>query len=165
MYLLSTSIEIAAPPATVRDKFLDFSSIPEYTPNGFVRSIAPAASDKSPRDLKPGDQLKCSIGYGKMQISPTLHENTSSTFSWRGSLLGVFAGVHMFHFEEIPGLGEGQKSRTRFVHEEKFTGVLSFLIGENFVAKWVGANEDTRKGFNGFNQDFKVWVERAESRK
>ncbi|KAK9369481.1 hypothetical protein V1509DRAFT_457812 [Lipomyces kononenkoae] len=164
MYLLTTSIEIAAPPATVREMFLDFSSMPEYTPNGFLRSIAPAVSDKSPWDLKPGDQLKCSIDYGKMQISPIIHENTSSMFSWRGSLLGVFSGVHMFHFEEISGSGEGQQSRTRFVHEEKFTGLLSFLIGENFIAKWVGATEDTRKGFSGFNHDFKVWVEQ-ESRK
>jgi hypothetical protein len=97
-----------------------------------------------------------------MQFSLIVQENTSSLFSWRGSLLGIFVGEHMFHFEEIPGSAEGDQSRTRFVQEEKFTGLISFVMGEGLLAKSIGTREDTKKGFEGFNRDFKTWVEQEK---
>ena len=36
---------------------------------------------------------------------------------------------------------------------------MAFTVGEGAVAKMVGLNEKTRKGFEGFNRDFKKWVE------
>ncbi|EAW13724.1 SRPBCC domain-containing protein [Aspergillus clavatus NRRL 1] len=157
MYTVTTSIEIAAPPATVREKFLDFPSIPKYSPEGFIRSIVPV-TDKSPVDLQAGDKLNCTVGYGKMQFSPIVQENSPSLFSWVGSIPGIFTGEHAFRFEGISS-GEGQQIRTRLVHEEKFTGLLSFLMGENILARSAGMVDDMKKKFGGFNEDFKAWVE------
>ncbi|KAH3315957.1 hypothetical protein KXW17_002611 [Aspergillus fumigatus] len=141
MYLIATSIEINAPPATVREKFLDFSSISKYSPNGFIRSISAVDPTKSSTDLQPGDKFNVCAGYGKMKFSPVVSSNTQSMFSWVGSVPGIFTGEHVFRFEEIPASEQGQ-SRTRY----------------------VGLAEDSRKGFAGFNHDFKAWVEeeRAE---
>lgn len=63
-----------------------------------------------------------------MKFSPVVSSNTQSMFSWVGSVPGIFTGEHVFRFEEIPASEQGQ-SRTRFVHEETFTGLLSFLMG------------------------------------
>jgi hypothetical protein len=38
---------------------------------------------------------------------------------------------------------------------------LGFIIGENGFAKMLGVREDTANGFEGFNKDFKAWVERG----
>ena len=83
-------------------------------------------------------------------------ENSPSCFRWIGELpLGLFSGEHSFHFEpssETPG-------GTTFVHQEEFTGLLSFLMGGGLVARSVGAAEKTKKGFEGFNVDLKAWCE------
>ncbi|KAF4232527.1 hypothetical protein CNMCM6457_004853 [Aspergillus fumigatiaffinis] len=158
MYLITTSIEINAPPATVREKFLDFSSISKYSPNGFIRSISPVDPTKSSIDLQPGDKLNVCAGYGKMKFSPVVSSNTPSMFSWIGSIPGIFTGEHLFRFEEIPASGQEQ-NRTRFVQEETFTGLLSFLMGEGFLARYVGLGEDSRKGYDWFNHDLKAWIE------
>ncbi|KAL4778740.1 hypothetical protein BJX76DRAFT_365993 [Aspergillus varians] len=158
MAIISTSVEIAASPATVRQKFLDFPSLPTYTPTGFIRSITPADTTISPADLKPGDKLSCVVGYGKMNFSPVLVENSEKQFSWSGSLLGVFTGVHAFRFESSSSSGQ---EGTRLVHEERFSGLLGGIMGEGYLARWLGMREDTRKGFEGFNADFKKWVEGA----
>ncbi|KAL2864770.1 SRPBCC domain-containing protein [Aspergillus lucknowensis] len=158
MYIISKSIEIAASPATVREKFLDFPSIPSYTPNGFVGSISPAP-DKAPSALVPGDKLTCVMGVNKMKFSPVVLENSPAVFSWRGSLpAGIFTGEHIFRFEEVEG-----GIKTRLVHEERFTGLLAgALMGRGWVSGWVGMREETEKGFEGFNEDFKAWVEGSE---
>ncbi|KAF4168864.1 hypothetical protein CNMCM6936_000809 [Aspergillus lentulus] len=158
MYLITTSIEINAPPATVREKFLDFPAISKYSSNGFIRSISPVDPTKPSIELQPGDKLNVCAGYGKMKFSPVVSSNTPSMFSWIGSIPGIFTGEHMFRFEEIPTSGQEQ-SRTRLVHEERFTGLLSFLMGGGFLASYVGLGEDSRKGFDGFNHDLKSWVE------
>ncbi|PWY71781.1 hypothetical protein BO94DRAFT_578646 [Aspergillus sclerotioniger CBS 115572] len=154
MPAITTTVEIAAPPSTVRAKFLDFASIPSYTPTGFIRSIVPA-DNKPPTTLQPGDKLTCIVGYGKMTFTPVVRQNTPSLFSWIGSLPGVFTGEHRFVFEEIPN----QPGRTRLVHEERFSGMLGFLMGGNLMANAAGWNENTRSGFESFNRDFKLWVE------
>jgi hypothetical protein len=63
---------------------------------------------------------------------------------------GLFTGEHSFRFEpskETPG-------STTFVHSEKFSGILSFMIapGTSFANKTV-------KGFEDFNKDLKANVE------
>jgi hypothetical protein len=55
-----------------------------------------------------------------------------------------------------------KQSHTSFVQEVKFTGLLSFFMGEDFVAKSIGIAADARKGFNEFNDDFKPWLEQAK---
>ncbi|KAL4876468.1 hypothetical protein BJY04DRAFT_223101 [Aspergillus karnatakaensis] len=154
MASIITSIEISASPAIVREKFLDFPSLPTYTPTGFITSISPASPTTRPQDLQKGDKLHCTVGYGKFNITPTLVSNTESEFSWCGSLAGVFTGTHYFRFEE---LDDGKK--TRFVHGEDFGGVLAGLYGEGWLGWLVGAREGAVKGFEGFNADFKGWVE------
>ncbi|PVH70419.1 hypothetical protein DL98DRAFT_136342 [Cadophora sp. DSE1049] len=151
---VTTSIDITAPPAVVREKFLDFPSIPKYTPNGFIRSIAPSTLRTTPKDLQPGDKLDCVLRYGKTSISTTVVVNNPELFSWSASFLGKVIGEHMFRFEELDGGG-----RTRFVHEERFVPALWLLMGENWLARAIGAREETFEGFKGFNQDFKVWIE------
>ena len=77
-------------------------------------------------------------------------------FMWGGSgLLGTFNGDHAFHFKPSTVTPGG----TTFVQEEKFTGMLTFVMGENIVARGVGFRENTEKGFKRFNADLKKWCE------
>jgi hypothetical protein len=112
----------------------------------------------SSHSLRPGDQLNISVGYGKFNISPLITENTPIQFSWKGSIPG-FSGEHIFRFEEIPGAVTEEQSRTKFIHKEEFTGLLSFMMGQNIFANLVGEAAKAKNGFDGFNKDFKAWVE------
>ncbi|PYI09597.1 hypothetical protein BO78DRAFT_394805 [Aspergillus sclerotiicarbonarius CBS 121057] len=154
MHPVTTTVEIAASPSTVREKFLDFASIPKYTPTGFIRAIVPA-DNKAPMTLQPGDKLTCTVGYGKMKFGAAVWNNTPELFSWGGSLPGIFTGEHRFVFEKVAG----QPNRTRLVHEEHFSGLFGFVMGEGFVARSAGWAEKTKTGFESFNRDFKAWVE------
>lgn len=69
--------------------------------------------------------------------------------------MGTFNGNHAFHFTE----SETNKGATTFVQEEQFDGALAFMIGEGMLGNMIGFREKTRKGFEGFNNDFKKWVE------
>jgi hypothetical protein len=62
---------------------------------------------------------------------------------------------HIFRFEPSTKTQGG----TTFVHEESFTGILAFLMGEGFVARSVGLRESTKRGFEGYNKDLKAWCE------
>ncbi|CAI6340086.1 unnamed protein product [Periconia digitata] len=155
MQLISTAIEIAATPEVVRQKFLDFPSWPKFQrENGWFLSIAPTDTAKAPQDLQEKDTLDVNIQLGKMQ--PTLLENTPNVFRWIGNgLMGTFNGAHAFRFHPsstTPGA-------TTLVHEEEFTGALTWMVGEGVVAKSLGMREKTRKGFEGFNEDLKKWCE------
>ncbi|KAL5337121.1 hypothetical protein BJX70DRAFT_399928 [Aspergillus crustosus] len=156
---INTSIEINAPPTVVREKFLDFPSLPTYTPTGFVRSITPANPSTKPLDLQSGDKLHCTMNYGKMKFTSTVASNTPSEFSWSGSIPGIFAGTHFFRFEEVSS--DSGKSKTRLVHGEEFSGLLAGIYGEGWLGRLVGVREAGVKGFSGFNEDFKRWVEGA----
>ncbi|KAJ6255800.1 hypothetical protein Dda_9410 [Drechslerella dactyloides] len=152
MYHLYTTIEISASPNTVREKFLDFSQLPTYHPNGFFKSIKTAVPDKA---FEPGVKLH-NVLEG-MTIEPTLIENSATCFRWGGTgLLGTFSGEHIFRFEPSTKTQGG----TTFVHEEKFTGLLSFIMGHNPVARGIGLRDSTQKGFERYNRDLKVWCEK-----
>ncbi|KAF2117208.1 hypothetical protein BDV96DRAFT_598134 [Lophiotrema nucula] len=152
MGLLTTSIEIAASPETVRQKFLDFASIPQYHPNGFFKSISPQDPSKP---LTPGDKLHNVLE--DMTIDPTLLENSPTCFRWGGSgLMGQFKGEHIFRFEPSTQTPGG----TTFTHEEKFAGSLAFIIGPGPVGRMIGFRESTRKGFESYNRDLKAWCEK-----
>ncbi|KAL4863250.1 hypothetical protein BDV12DRAFT_206677 [Aspergillus spectabilis] len=155
---INTSIEINAPPAVVREKFLDFPSIPTYTPNGFVASITPVNTSITPHDLKPGDKLLCAMGYGKFKFTSTVVNNTPEEFSWCGSLPGIFTGTHFFKFEEIASTTGGGVN-TRLVHGERFSGLLAGVYGEGWLGRVAGLRKGGEEGFAGFNGDFKRWVE------
>ncbi|KAL3421070.1 activator of hsp90 ATPase 1 family protein [Phlyctema vagabunda] len=157
MPTITTKVEIAATPEEVRSKFLDFSQIPNYSPNGFVRQIEPV-EPKSSSEIKTGDFLNCVMGYGSMKFTPTVLENSSSVFSWRGSIPGLFVGDHSFRFESVKA-ASGTET-TMFVQDEVFTGLLSFLMGDGLLANWAGQMEKTKSGFESYNKDFKAWVEK-----
>ncbi|KAL3258396.1 hypothetical protein ABHI18_006073 [Aspergillus niger] len=158
MYTITTSVEIAAPPGVVRDKFLDFAALPTYSPSGFIRHIS-SVIDKPPTHLQAGDRLNCTVNYGKTHFTPIVQANTPALFSWVGSIPGIFTGEHRFSFGSIDADQPGKPYRTRLVHEERFTGLLSFLMGQGMLANAAGWRENTRQGFDTFNRDFKAWVE------
>ncbi|KAF3920660.1 hypothetical protein ABW21_db0206742 [Orbilia brochopaga] len=152
MHHIYTTIEISASPSTVREKFLNFSQLPSYHPNGFFKSISTAVPNAP---LEPGVKLH-NVLEG-MTIEPTLLENSTSRFSWGGTgLLGTFSGEHIFRFEPSAKTQGG----TTFIHEEKFTGLLSFIIGNGLVARSIGFRNSTEKGFERYNRDLKDWCEK-----
>lgn len=76
---------------------------------------------------------------------------------------GIFTGAHAFRFESVSDSETtGAEARTRLVHEERFSGLLAGLMGEGYFGSLFGMREDTRKGFEGFNADFKKWVESSK---
>jgi hypothetical protein len=135
-------------------QFLDFPSIPTYT-TGFVGSITPTPA-KDPHTLVPGDKLSCVMG--NMNFAPVVVRNEPAIFSWRGSVPFVFTGEHMFRFEDVEG-----GAKTRLVHEESFSGLLAGIMGEGWMSSMSALRGDTIKGFEGFNADFKRWVEGSGS--
>ncbi|KAF8864632.1 hypothetical protein BDZ45DRAFT_721605 [Acephala macrosclerotiorum] len=148
--VISTQIEISASPEVVRAKFLDFSKIPTYSPNGFFKSIGPTIPG---RPLEPGVRM-----YNELDgatIKPILLENSPQTFRWRGSMLGLLNAIHIFGFQP----STSSPGHTNFIHEEEFSGLLAFLMGEGILARWFGLREKTRKRFVGYNEDLKRWCE------
>lgn len=69
--------------------------------------------------------------------------------------MGTFNGNHAFHFLE----SQSTKGATTLVQEEQFDGALAWMIADGMVGNAIGFREKTRKGFEGFNVDFKKWVE------
>lgn len=89
-----------------------------------------------------------------MSIAPTiLRADPGRELRWRGSLPipGLFQGEHVF---ELQPLGE---DRTRFVHRERFSGLLVPLLWKKLL------NVDTRAGFEAMNRALKQEAERAPS--
>ncbi|RDL37268.1 uncharacterized protein BP5553_04701 [Venustampulla echinocandica] len=147
MTLILTRIEIDAPPAVVRAKFLDFENLLNYSPDGFIKSIGPKVEGEA---LIEGTKMRCVLKGATME--PVCLENSPSAFSWRGALpLGLFTGDHGFRFS--PGVSGPET--TIFIHEEQFSGLLAFMIGDNWFARSVGLRRKTEAGFKGFNVDLK----------
>ena len=141
---IETSIIIAAPPARVWGVLTDFARFPEWNP--FVRSIK--------GDLAVGSRLDVQIapqGKKGMRFRPTVRAaNANQELRWLGSLLvpGLFDGEHYFVLEPQ---GSGT---TRFVHGERFSGILVGLIMS------AGMLDATRQGFEAMNTALK---QRAEA--
>ena len=85
-----------------------------------------------------------------MTIRPTvLATEPDRELRWKGQLVvpGLFDGEHTFRIEPLDG------QRSRFVHGERFTGILVSLV------KGVLAN--TEQGFEQMNAALKQRVEAA----
>lgn len=143
MLEIRTDIEIAAEPARVWEVLMDFAAHPQWNP--FVRSIEGTG--------RVGDKLAIHVqpqGGKGMRFRPVVLANTPrQEFRWRGRLLmpGLFDGEHYFQLQPLaPG-------RTRFVHGEKFSGLL---VG---MAK-ASLEGGTRSGFVAMNEAIK---QRAET--
>ncbi|KAL2073556.1 hypothetical protein VTL71DRAFT_10882 [Oculimacula yallundae] len=151
---ISSSIEIAAPPAKVRVKFLDFESLPKYHKNGAFVSLGLRTPGQA---LEKGVVMKNVLKGGTFH--PVVTENSPQQFSWLGSVPGIFSGEHFFRFEDSQ-VSEGE---TTFVHGERFSGLLGWMAGTGWVASKLGSQEGIRKGveeIDRFNRDLKGWVER-----
>ncbi|MFN7685345.1 MAG: SRPBCC domain-containing protein [Oligoflexia bacterium] len=117
---------------------------PEWNP--FIKSISGnlAVGEKLNVHIQPPNQSR------SMKFSPRILKfEAAKEFSWKGHLLipGLFDGEHFFRLEAV------SPSQTRFVHGEKFTGIL--------VPVLKGMLGETKMGFELMNQALKKRVEKT----
>lgn len=144
MKTLETEIIIEATAEKVWQVLTDFENHPKWNP--FIRSISGGK--------KEGEKLNVSLkppeGKG-ITFHPRVKKfNPGKEFSWKGKLglPGIFDGEHYFVLDEISA------KRTRFIHGEKFSGVLVPFMG-NILEK-------TKDGFILMNKTLKKECERQE---
>jgi hypothetical protein len=142
---IETAIEINAPPSRVWSVLTDFSAMPTWNP--FIRAISGRlqADARLLIELAPPGKRRMSFRPKVLRVLP------ARELRWLGTLLipGLFNGEHYFLLQPM---GE---ATTRFVHGEKFSGLL---VGP-FARR--GMLEATRQGFDAMNMALK---ERAEAR-
>lgn len=138
-----TEIEIQASAERVWSVLVDFPSYPRWNP--FVRRIE--------GDLKQGAKLTVSVqpeGGKGMTFRPTvLTVIPCQELRWLGRLLmpGLFDGEHYFQ------ISQSGPDRCRFLHGEKFSGLLVSLFRS-------GLDTGTRSGFNAMNRRLRDLAER-----
>jgi hypothetical protein len=141
---LHTDIEIDATPDHVWQVIAGFDRYPEWNP--FITRIE--------GQVRVGDRLKVRIappGGRAMTFKPTvLQAAPGRELRWLGRFLvrGLFDGEHSLRMEALPG------NRTRFIQEERFSGVLVGPFGKTL--------EKTQQGFVEMNHALK---ERAEAQR
>ncbi|KAI9148169.1 hypothetical protein HJFPF1_11994 [Paramyrothecium foliicola] len=106
---VSTSIEIAAPPAAVRSVFMNFASYSQWQPGW---SITTHDVNKKPSELRASDKLKVTM-HG-FTHNPTVVDNDEASFSWVGWLPGILKGTHHFRFTP----SKINTAHTTFIQEE-----------------------------------------------
>ncbi|WP_299705874.1 SRPBCC domain-containing protein [uncultured Pontibacter sp.] len=142
MQHIETEILINAQPEKVWAVLTDFEKHPTWNP--FIKSIE---GEKS-----VGKQLKVFIqppNGGGMTFKPVvLTYDVNKEFRWKGKLgiSGIFDGEHYF---QLIDMGE---NTTKFIHGEKFSGILVSLMG--------GALNKTKEGFQLMNEALKRECER-----
>jgi len=146
MHEIKTEIEIAATPEQVWSILIDFNAYPQWNP--FTRSITGT--------VNTGERLKIVVqpaGDKGMTFLPTvLVALPNQELRWLGHFLlpGIFDGEHYFQIETI------SPDRVRFIHGEKFSGILVGL----YKSKLDGG---TKSGFIAMNQALKVLAEAKEN--
>jgi hypothetical protein len=121
---------------------MNFDSYPKWNP--FITSIS--------GERKLGNRLTVSInppGGKGMTFKPNiLTLEANKEFRWKGKLgiNGIFDGEHYFILESV------DKDITKFIHGEKFSGLLV-----PFVRKML---DKTQKGFQLMNESIKNECER-----
>ncbi|HEV3470035.1 MAG TPA: SRPBCC domain-containing protein [Pyrinomonadaceae bacterium] len=140
---IQTEIEINAAPEEVWRVLTDFGAYPEWNP--FVKSVS-----GEPRE---GGRLEIFVqvpeGPGMRFKPKVLRAEPARELRWVGSLAvpGLFNGEHFFKLEPA---GPG---RTRFVHGERFTGLMIPFMG--------GVLRKTHRGYLLMNDALKARVEGA----
>jgi hypothetical protein len=110
---ISTSIQINASAEDVWSVFKDFEKYPKWNP--LIRSIT--------GELKIGARLVAVLD--NMTFKPVIKVlKPNAELTWLGHLLmpGIFDGRHSYILEE------NQDGTTRFIHRERFTGLLIPLM-------------------------------------
>lgn len=139
-----TEIEIDAPAEVVWKILTDFEAIATW--NDFIRHIEGSTN--------VGDKLVVEIWLGERKprtFKPTLLAyEPNRALRWRGRVLvpGLFDGEHAFAIEPLVD------GRSRFVHSERFSGVLIPLIFKSMEA-------DLNASFNSMNLALKARAEAA----
>ena len=180
---IPTSPALQDPGPNAHPQFLDFTALPSYTKA--FESITVLGQSKPGNQLQKGDKVSVKLAgspafTGVIEVpfpflpnlslslshislafhSNTLKHNLPESFAWTGSLPYVFTGTHSFSFapsEAIPG-------GTTFTQEEVFSGLLGVLLmGDGVVGRAAGMKEKTRRGWEGFNADFKGVCEKETS--
>ena len=145
MLEIRTDIEIATEPEHLWTILTGFAAYPQWNP--FISSIQGEA--------KPGERLSVTVqpvGSNSMTFRPTvLAASPHQELRWLGHALlpGLFDGEHYFQIVPIaPG-------RVRFIHGEKFSGILVALAR----AKLQGG---TKAGFEAMNKALKSRAENEQ---
>jgi hypothetical protein len=139
---IQTEILIYADIAKVWDVLMNFDGYPKWNP--FITSIS--------GETKLGARLTVSIkppGGKGMTFKPTIWTlQSNKEFRWKGKLVitGIFDGEHYFILEFL------KKDQTKFIHGEKFSGLLVPLVGKML--------DKTQKGFQLMNESIKNECER-----
>jgi hypothetical protein len=121
---------------------MNFDSYPKWNP--FITSIS--------GERKLGNRLTVSInppGGKGMTFKPNiLTLEANKEFRWKGKLgiNGIFDGEHYFILESV------DKDITKFIHGEKFSGLLVPLVGKML--------DKTQKGFQLMNESIKKECEK-----
>ena len=137
MRVLSSEIEIDAPPERVWRFLTDFAAYPEWNP--FIQRIA--------GPLEQGARLEVRIAPpdGRaMTFKPEVQKvEEGRELRWLGRFLlpGLFDGEHSLRIEALPD------GRSRFVQSERFSGLLVGLFG--------GTLDKTERGFGQMNEALK----------
>ena len=141
MKIIKTETLIQSDSARVWDILTDFENFPNWNP--FIFKISGT--------LKAGEKLQVQIKVpqgSNMNFTPII-QNVFPTnqLVWRGKFLfkGLFDGEHFFALESI---GEN----TRFVHTERFSGILVPLLPKSFFQK-------IKNGFEAMNLALKMRAE------
>jgi len=142
MKQFETEILINVSPKKVWKVLIDFENYPKWNP--FIKSISgeQEVGKKINVFLQPPDGK----GMTFKPIVLTFKENTE--FRWIGKLgmKGIFDGEHYFK------LNDCGNNQTKFIHGEKFSGILVSLMAKVL--------ENTKVGFNLMNDSLKIECEK-----
>ncbi|OQD87612.1 hypothetical protein PENANT_c005G10896 [Penicillium antarcticum] len=145
--MITSTIEIAAPPAKVRDILLNFSAYPEWHTE-WLKEIKVQDSKKTPQTLSDGDKIQVNIENFKFVAD--VKENTENIFSWQGPPVFTIAGLHKFHIEPAD-----DGASTVFTQTEDLKGLLAFIMSPSLLGKKMAAH------FDIFHRDLKARAEQA----
>ncbi|CAG7920693.1 unnamed protein product [Penicillium olsonii] len=143
--MITSTIEIAAPPAKVREIFLNFSAYPEWHTE-WLKEIK--TQGKTPVELSAGDKIDVNIENFKFVAE--VKENTETLFSWQGPPVFTIAGLHKFHIEPA-----NDGASTIFTQTEDLKGLLAFIMSPSLLGKKMRAH------FDVFHRDLKARAEQA----
>lgn len=134
---IRTEIEIHANVSTVWNVLMNFENYPNWNP--FIKNISgeKASGKRITVSIKPPDA-------NGMTFKPVILKlDTDKEFRWRGTLgiKGIFDGEHFFILERVTD------DKTKFIHGEKFSGVLVALMSQTL--------NKTKKGFEFMNEAIK----------
>ena len=139
---IRTEIEIESNITNVWNVLMNFEDHPKWNP--FIKEISGQQNvgNKLTVSIKPPD------GNG-MTFKPVISVlDPEKEFRWIGKFLisGIFDGEHFFILESI------DDNKTKFIHGEKFSGILVSFTGKML--------EKTKEGFHSMNRAIKKECEK-----